>query len=96
MFGFLVDEQDSRTILQEKKRIQNQSKPMLDPGQIQVIIERTDHVRGFRGWSAFPVERPGKQRESRSQRGGFRRQPGSGGAVLGSGGLTGSGSGTAV
>ena len=41
---------------QQKKRIQNQSKPMLDPGQIQVIIERTDHVRGR---SAFPVGRPG-------------------------------------
>jgi hypothetical protein len=39
-----VQRSSSRTTLQKKKRIENPSMSILDPGQVQVLIEGTDPV----------------------------------------------------
>jgi hypothetical protein len=93
VFGFLVDEQDNRTILQEKKRIQDQSKSMLDPGQVQVNHREN---RSCQRWGALSCRETGKVAGIEVAEGRFSRAAGLRWRSFGFRRRTGAGSGTAV
>ena len=61
---------------------------MLDPGQVQVNHREN---RSCQRWGALPCREAGNVAGIEVAEGGFRGQPGSSGAVLGSGERTGTG-----